>query len=96
MNRSASSCPRRKCRFLRSRIGLDLANKSRSQQTSIFLYAREDEADDKMTTINVDEDTVDPDYFVKVFDLYFDERKNLTVVHAKFSKRTKKPRVGAY
>ena len=58
-----------KCQFLQYKIGLGLANKSRAEQVSIFL------ADDIMATININEDTVDPDELVKAFNLYFGQMK---------------------
>ena len=79
-------------RFDRYYKGTNLAERSREEQISIFLYTMGECAEDILTTLKIDENDAEVTYetLITAFDDFFDQRKNVIVERAKFNKRVQK------
>ena len=67
-----------------------LAHKSEKGHVSIFLYAMGDCADDILTTLSIDEETVSFADIKTELNNYFGARQNVVVERARFNKRVQR------
>ena len=77
-------------RFTRYRTCAALDTQPQKFQVSTFLYAMGDIADDILTTLGKDENSVTYQELLKAFDEHFKVRKNTIIARARFNRRNQK------